>query len=421
MTRPEDHERGFALSSALLEPETRAAAAQDLARDLGADQLIVFVVDREVGALLPAPGFPPTLPEGRRWHAFLEQVGQSRRYVGCLPFPDAETWHLAEGIGLGDGSAAVLLGGNPAERDWGLLPELLPFVTAFLRLELELQVVEARSQSARQVVVEARTLASALERSRDDLRSALIQVRQGRDLLARELETRDAFLSAVAHDLKNPLTSIKGIAQILGRRVARANLGQVEWLVEGLAVLDQTATRMTTQLDQLLDVTHLHLGRPLELDWSSVDLVELARRMVEVAQKTTEAHEIQLAGPTTLVGTWDAVRIERVIANLLTNAVKYSPGGGIIRVTISRKETDGRAWAVIVVQDQGMGIPAADLPLIFERFHRAGNASGLVGGMGIGLASARQIVDEHGGTIEVVSQLGAGSTFTVRLPLPPEG
>jgi signal transduction histidine kinase len=118
-----------------------------------------------------------------------------------------------------------------------------------------------------------------------------------------------------------------------------------------------------------------------------------------------------------LFGDWDAARLGRVLANLLANAIKYSPQGGPITVDLKREEMDAGAFAVLAVRDQGLGIPAEDLPRIFEPFQRARNVVGRIGGSGLGLASVRQIVEQHGGTIAVTSEGGAGSTFTVRLPL----
>jgi signal transduction histidine kinase len=113
----------------------------------------------------------------------------------------------------------------------------------------------------------------------------------------------------------------------------------------------------------------------------------------------------------------DAARIERVLANLLSNAVKYSPTGGDIVVRIAREEDAYGPRAAIAVQDAGIGIPAADLPHIFERFRRAANVTGHFQGTGIGLASARQIVELHGGAITAHSVEGNGSTVIVHLPL----
>jgi signal transduction histidine kinase len=119
--------------------------------------------------------------------------------------------------------------------------------------------------------------------------------------------------------------------------------------------------------------------------------------------------------------------LERVLGNLLSNAIKYSPDGGEIAVTV---EVEGRKgggtegggdgegeWAVLTVRDEGVGIPAGEVPKLFERFFRASNVAGRIAGTGVGLAGARQIVAQHGGTIAVASEEGRGSAFTVRLPL----
>ena len=133
---------------------------------------------------------------------------------------------------------------------------------------------------------------------------------------------------------------------------------------------------------------------------------------------STEQHNfrIQLYTPE-LSGHWDTARLERVITNLVSNAIKYSPNGGEITLALEREDEDAASWAVLKVYDQGIGIPAKDLPFIFDRFHRGSNVAGRIQGTGLGLASVRHIVEHHGGVIEATSQEGVGSTFVVRLPL----
>jgi signal transduction histidine kinase len=113
----------------------------------------------------------------------------------------------------------------------------------------------------------------------------------------------------------------------------------------------------------------------------------------------------------------DEARMHRVLANLLTNAVKYSPGGGMVRVTLNTTDGPDGSCAVVAVRDEGVGIPRDDLPHIFDRYHRGANAVGRFAGAGLGLASARELVELHGGSIAVESEEGKGSTFVVRLPL----
>ncbi len=235
--------------------------------------------------------------------------------------------------------------------------------------------------------------------------------------MAREaVELRDRFLASVTHDLKSPLATISGQAQLL-RRVARKERGAGSVRVdEGLARIEATVERMASMIDELLDVARLELGRPLELERRRMDLVALARLVVSEHQQQTQRHIIQLAGEPELIGEWDPPRLQRVLDNLLSNALKYSPDGGMVTVAIVHDEDDARAWAILSVRDQGVGIPAADLPRIFEAFQRAQNVA-RIGGSGVGLAVALQIVAQHGGTLTADSREGYGSTFTVRLPL----
>jgi signal transduction histidine kinase len=232
------------------------------------------------------------------------------------------------------------------------------------------------------------------------------------------IRTRDEFLASASHDLKNPLTTIKGTAQALRRRAEREGALDPARVAAALEGLDSAATKMAAQIDALLDVARLQMGRPLELARRPTDLVALARRSAAEYQQTTESHRIGVeASETELVGAWDPTRLERVLGNLLDNAIKYSQKGGDITVHLAREGAGAGAWVVLTVRDRGMGIPAADVPRIFERFRRGANVVGRIGGAGIGLAGVRQIVEQHDGTIAVESQEGRGSTFTVRLPL----
>jgi signal transduction histidine kinase len=179
--------------------------------------------------------------------------------------------------------------------------------------------------------------------------------------------------------------------------------------------------RMSGLLNELLDVFQLHAGRPLTLELRETDLVGLARTLAEEHQRAAPEHRIELrAAAEVLIGKWDAQRLERVVGNLLSNAIKYSPDGGAVRVDIEAVREGGAGWAVLRVQDEGIGIPAADQGRIFEWFVRGDNAERTaIQGTGIGLAGARQIVERHGGSIAVESEEGRGATFTVRLPMEP--
>jgi len=250
-----------------------------------------------------------------------------------------------------------------------------------------------------------------------------LQLQQRNDILERlhaeaqsALQARELALSAITHDLGQPLSSLNVAARLLGRQVSAAG-GAVRDVTDELASIDASVARMWAMIGELSDLARLHAGRPLELHEQPTDLVALVRREAQMQQVTTERHQIRVeASASNLVGEWDPDRLARVISNLLANAIKFSPAGGEIVVTISEEADEHREWAVIRVSDQGIGIPAADLPFVFERFYRGTNVAGRIQGTGIGLAGVRQIVEQHGGRVEIESTEGAGTTVTVCLP-----
>jgi signal transduction histidine kinase/DNA-binding NarL/FixJ family response regulator len=236
--------------------------------------------------------------------------------------------------------------------------------------------------------------------------------------LEEALRAREAFFAAVTHDLRNPLSSMTLWIDSIG--LARQNVARS---ADAAAVLNRAVDRLNDLVsrsvclvDEVLDISRLEAGRSLALARREVDLVDLARLAVE-ARRDQTPHALRLEScETELHGQWDANRLRRVLDNLLDNAIKYSPDSGPITVRVSkRQESNGQQWATIEVQDEGVGIPAADLPRIFERFHRAANVSQRASGVGLGLWGSRQIVEQHGGSLSATSTEGEGSTFTVRL------
>ncbi len=233
----------------------------------------------------------------------------------------------------------------------------------------------------------------------------------------REAE-RQAFIAAMTHDLKSPLATIQGMVQLLARRAQRAETVASAQLSGSLATIQTATRRMTTMLNELLDVARIQQGQALDLQLADCDLVALCQEVLTEQQALTTRHALQLeSGLPTLVGRWDRSRLERVLRNLVGNAVKYSPAGGTVRVTIQR--ADSSAEAALTVADEGLGIPASDLPNLFHAFRRGRNVAEQIPGSGIGLVSVQQVVEQHGGSVSVTSVEGKGSTFTVRLPLAP--
>lgn len=248
---------------------------------------------------------------------------------------------------------------------------------------------------------------------------ALDNARLYRDLQATQ-RLREEFVAAVAHDLNNPLTVLKGHLQLLQRSLGRDPAPAPEHLRARLEVMEATVGRLGSLLHQLLDVARVQLGQPLELERRPTDLAELVRARVAAQKAASERHTFAVHTPDDpLIADVDPERIGRVVENLLSNAVKYSPDGGRVEVALGREEREGRTWAVLAIRDEGIGIPEAELPRIFIRFHRGTNIADRIHGHGIGLSAAYDLVREHGGTIRVSSREGQDSTFTVWLPLQP--
>jgi signal transduction histidine kinase/CheY-like chemotaxis protein len=228
------------------------------------------------------------------------------------------------------------------------------------------------------------------------------------------IRARDDLMGLISHDLRNPLTVVQGRLQLLRRRAGRAASLDSTEVLRSVETIEASVKSLAVQIDELQDATHLQAGRPLDLQMGATDLAEITRLVVARYQGVSDSHRLifETAVPS-VVGAWDAGRLERVLGNLLSNAIKYSPDGGDVAVTLS---CDG-TWAELTVEDRGLGIPADDLPYVFERFRRAGNVVGRIAGSGLGLAGARGIVEQHGGTIQVQSVEGEGSRFVVRLPV----
>ena len=221
---------------------------------------------------------------------------------------------------------------------------------------------------------------------------------------------REALLSVASHELKNPLTSLLGYANLLERR-ANTNPAFGERELKHVRMIREQGARLTKMLDVLLDVARLDSGQ-LVLQPASVDLSSVVDRMLTEVDTLLTRHTIlyyEPEAPAIVQG--DEMRLEQVVRNLLGNAIKYSPDGGEIVVRLHHEGEQ----ICLDVQDRGIGIPTEALPRIFQRFSRVNNTAN-ISGLGLGLYVVREIVALHGGSIAVASTEGVGSTFTVTLP-----
>lgn len=227
--------------------------------------------------------------------------------------------------------------------------------------------------------------------------------------LERLFQTQQRLLADVSHELRTPLTAIRGNVDLM-RRMGDAD-------PESLEIIQEEIERMTRLVGDLLLLARADAGGlPLEKKKVELDnlLFEVYRqvRLLEksVDVKVTEVDQVCIMG--------DVDRLKQLLLNLIGNAIKYTPDGGMVSVSLSKKN----GWAYLSISDTGMGIPAEDLPYIFDRFYRVdkararGHSGQGQGGAGLGLAIAKWIAQAHGGNIDVVSKVGEGTTFTIILP-----
>jgi PAS domain S-box-containing protein len=252
-----------------------------------------------------------------------------------------------------------------------------------------------------------------------------LQIERERGRLVRELEeaisARDDFLSIASHELRTPLTPIRLSVQSLKRKGQLLSKVLPKGLSTQLETMDRQVGRLDTLINELLDVSRITVGR-LDLELSEFDVTTLVRDVVARFQQELDwgRHTVTLdlgaAGASgqpgePIVGRWDRLRLDQVLSNLLSNAMKYGGERRLIEISIQ----EGPGMISVCVRDHGLGISTEDQERIFERFERLISVRHF-GGFGLGLWIVRQIVEAHGGRVRVQSALGEGSAFTVELP-----
>jgi signal transduction histidine kinase/ActR/RegA family two-component response regulator len=399
--------------------DTRFVGTTNLARYAGVAQVLLFGRDAEVGVFLPAPGLPQTLRDGRRWQAFLRRCADMGSAEASLPWAGSDTESPAWGqCDSGSNVIVVFLGAEPAAPTRAAIVALLPLLGAKLAGERTEIAAVGLAAAARESHRRANELNTALDVSRRELQSAYQRI-EDELVFRREAETKlreadrrkDEFLAMLAHELRNPLAPIGMAAKIL--RLGHVTPDRVKQTCE---IIDRQIVHMTKLLDDLLDVSRVTRGLVV-LAEGLHDIVTIVNDAVEQARPLIDArhHHLALSVPEQAAYVHgDAVRLVQIVTNLLNNAAKYTPQGGVIELEL-RPDADA---VQLVVRDNGIGIDAALLPHVFDLFVQGERSFDRAqGGLGIGLALVKSLVEQHGGCISAASRgPGAGSEFTVRLP-----
>jgi len=296
---------------------------------------------------------------------------------------------------------AARAGNGPrSSRTRGPAPVSIP--EFFQRKRMEEELRRSRETLERRVNERTAELTAANERLRQEIADR-----------RRAEEVRDEFLSVAAHELKTPMTSLRGFAQLLLRQVEQSETPDPDRLRQALAAIDEQSGKLSRLVTQLLDISRLEAGR-LVLEPKSTDVVGLMEDVVRAARATAASHHIVVKGAKSAVANVDPLRLEQVITNLVDNAIKYSPKGGPVEIEVGRRKGAVR----IVVADKGIGVPEEHRERIFDRFYQA-HPEHKLGGMGLGLYISRQIVDLHGGSLVATFPKGGGTKVIVILPVGP--
>jgi len=225
-------------------------------------------------------------------------------------------------------------------------------------------------------------------------------------------EALDRLVATVTHDLATPLTAIQGTIQFAHKHSA---LSEVD-IARLLRRIETAAARATSLVRALADTKSIE-QRSLSLELHPVDVRLIVEPIVAMLDRAYDRHPIALAiEPTPLVVKGDAERLRRVVENLITNAIKYSPNAGVVEIHLGQKDRD----VALTVRDHGIGIPPDARHRLFELGYRTPQAVAVAPGLGLGLYTAAEVVRRHAGTIVVAAPEGGGAMFTVRLPLAAE-
>lgn len=233
-----------------------------------------------------------------------------------------------------------------------------------------------------------------------------------RDISERkELErSKDVFISTASHELKTPMTTIKGLTQILLMKFEKQGIPEV---VSMLSKMNAQVDRLTKLVNELLDASKIQAGR-LDYEAEPVDLAALVQEIVELLQPINPTHTLVVKETSQAWIMGDKDHLGQVVTNLITNAIKYSPQAKTVEISLTTEDTT----VMLTVRDYGVGIPKAHQGSIFDRFYRApGSQAKKISGLGLGLYISLDIVKRHGGEITVESEENQGTTFRVSLPL----
>lgn len=389
------------------DPGQRAQVALKLAAWLGVERLVVFLRDPELRVLLPGPGFPQTL--GRAWREMAQEAlreGEAGARVLSLENRD---WD-ARAYRVDAETALVLLGGEPARDKLSDLLLISPLLGALLRNEMSAQRAEDLVEMAERSAAEADVLARGLDSTRRELQARWRELKKAKQIAEESNSAKSEFVANMSHELRTPIHGILGTLELLTFDPLTDAQRQ------DLDVINSCCRTLLSIIEDVLDFSRIE-ARKLDLEAVPFDLYDTARSVWAAHRKTAENRGLEFAlrmDPSEQRHVGDPHRLSQILHNLLSNALKFTQTGS---VTLSGEVRGDQV--VLAVQDTGIGIPAPEVERLFEPFQQVDTSTTRrFGGSGLGLSIARQLVELMGGQLQVVSELGRGSTFRLTLRLP---
>ena len=438
----------------------------------GADALLVFIRDEELGVFLSAPGFRQTLPNGRAWRAFLSETQKHGKCTSLLPFGSASKPVPAVAYSNHTDYVVVLLGVDSPRGDVSVLLGLMPLLVGVLHAERNLQFATLHARTAADAVNKSRVIAATLERTRHQLENALRSAQDARmevertnaelarhaselelanellhnqadeleaqamemELQATQLQTSNAelvqareaaeaanrtkgdFLATMSHELRTPLNAIGGYADLIAMGIH----GPVtEAQRDALDRVVRSQRHLLRLINDILNLSRLEagaIGYVMKIVSLTNAIADLAPMIDPQIAAKSLSFEIRDAARLPMVYA-DSERLQQILLNLLSNSVKFTPPGGSIWIEArERADSPGSPRVEVCVGDTGDGIPSQKLDWIFEPFTQVDTSHRRVSqGAGLGLAISRDLARGMGGDLSASSEVGVGSIFTLTL------
>lgn len=394
------------LFGALHDKDQRFEACLRIAEYFSCSYLMIFIPDREIGQLLPAPGFPQTLPDGKTWYSFLNECQNKGYHSGTLPFPDPNSLLPASGISGSGNSVVVFLGGMPEADALKPFKDILPILIELFKMEQASISSEIKVTLADKSAMKAQKLAQTIDVMRLHLKEALNKQEKDKKDIEILMEKKDEFMNVASHELKTPITSMKGYLQIIENLLRKENSGVITLIAKANSQVD----KLTALVNDLLDVTKIQAGK-MTYHFSDLDISTVVSDVISQAEVAVKTHRIILENNINVIVRGEKNRLEQVISNFISNAVKYSPKAD--KIVVNSKLIDNKIR--ISVRDFGIGIPEGKQKQVFDRFFRVAESAQHFSGLGLGLYISAEIVQRHGGSIGVDSD-DSGSEFYFSLP-----